>query len=829
MIEQQLLVELKNYRQQGVYIMQVINGLGNFLAFCSFVAWDRITFQSPALYTPPAVSGKQLEKMQKMILENIIEICVAIDVAILGIAYPIIVEKTSNIGEKYSSNYISNVFNTEFPQRVLFIKLGNKQYFFTIFKLSLYITITSFLFLIFKFPPLFLKNNWFICNSANLIVLLLTIFLTIIFFIWLDKVVIYNGKSIALLKRIIEKYNKLKDDTETKRHHLKAINDLTYYALKNQDEHLQKTLLEFYHSVFSNIRKNHNKAQPLIYPVDLYQFVNKLVSEVIINENRRLLALEHRAVSGIWLLGEDFEDIEISYETYQWLWRNIYLMCDNEKTIKLFWANSNQYFEYRLKRILEDYDFKRKGINNQEEVEKRDNERKLFLEFHYALGGLLLYRKQYRTLKYIFKFSQSIPPRYALLPDNMTTIFKWFENFRNEHRDRKAPIDIQYYFPELDNLGNSREVVYWICSYLTILFIRQYSLTAHYTYQDFTSSPVLPKNVIELNNWLSGISYFDFCLKRIIDNKELIEELGYNEIIKNKGDELIEFVQDLEKSIKNEIGSRKLNAPLSSEKIKAFYESSNNIISNAFKSYDSIFNHKIDEIDESGIKTYVNGDMTIMTKSAFTDDDIPHLNFDSVFASFIVDNNVKRHIPSSFFISRTKRYLLSQEELIDGVLKVIGKNKNAIIIGISLGYEEINTIENSVLKSKLLKIPSTESRYRNTLFILDKVDLPIIHHKKISEEEIKELKLDIINRNLELYASVIDFNIEENKEIKKKFNLVSEEEKNEYDVLVSIIFSSIIYWKKERDVIQIEIASQFRERGLLNKINELEPLKSKQN
>ena len=36
----------------------------------------------------------------------------------------------------------------------------------------------------------------------------------------------------------------------------------------------------------------------------------------------KLRAIEHRAVSGVWLLGEDFEDITISEEIYSWLWRN---------------------------------------------------------------------------------------------------------------------------------------------------------------------------------------------------------------------------------------------------------------------------------------------------------------------------------------------------------------------------------------------------------------------------------------------------------------------------------------------------------------------------
>ena len=51
-----------------------------------------------------------------MELKYIIEICIVIDIAILGIAYPIIVDNISNIGHKFSSNQLANAFENEFPQ-----------------------------------------------------------------------------------------------------------------------------------------------------------------------------------------------------------------------------------------------------------------------------------------------------------------------------------------------------------------------------------------------------------------------------------------------------------------------------------------------------------------------------------------------------------------------------------------------------------------------------------------------------------------------------------------------------------------------------------------
>jgi hypothetical protein len=218
--------------------------------------------------------------------ENIIEICVAIDVAILGIAYPIVIDKISNIGDKYSSEYIPVLFNNEFPQRSLKINFGKRLFNIPVFNLTIYCTLSSFLFLIFEIPPPADYNNWFINNSADYLALSLTILLIILFFIWLNKVALYNGKSKSLLTHLINKYNKSKPNTETQNYHLKAINEIALYAIEKQDEHLQETLLEFYHTVFAKIRRNHDKSKPLVYPVDIYFLINKINEIVAKDENK---------------------------------------------------------------------------------------------------------------------------------------------------------------------------------------------------------------------------------------------------------------------------------------------------------------------------------------------------------------------------------------------------------------------------------------------------------------------------------------------------------------------------------------------------------------
>lgn len=539
----------------------------------------------------------------------------------------------------------------------------------------------------------------------------------------------------------------------------------------------------------------------------------------------KLKAIEHRAVSGVWLLGEDFEDIGISEETYNWLWRNIYTICDKPRLVKMFWANSSQYFDFRLQSEIADYAYQdaKPVIVNLGLVEKRIEERRRFLEFHYALGGLLLYKKQYKTIKYIFEYSQSQPPKYPLLPETTTEIFQWFEYFGNEFNHR-TPIDFRYYFPELDNLGNRRQVNFWICSYIAVLFLRQYSLHQYYTFQSFTTQPTLPDDVLELSSWLGSASFFEKCLNNLLSNKELIEDLEFEKIIETKREEITSFTNNLKDAINHEIGQQKLTAELSKEKIQNFYSKSNEIISKAFEVYKPIFASKDEEHSKSELKLTVTGEKTIMSKSAFTDKDIPHLNYDTVFADAIVTNKIKRLIPNAFSIARTKRYLLNKENILVALSKIISNNNDVIIIGVNIGYQTKEILDASKFKNILIYIPSREYQSQDALFVLRIKDLPAIEHKDLKEVEKTELQLKCINEELKLYASIIDINKEENKVIKDKWNLENEHDNQDLKVQLTIAFLSIIYWKNERDIIQINIASEYREQGIQNDINDVTPI-----
>lgn len=319
-------------------------------------------------------------------MKYIIEICVAIDIAILGIAYPILIDKISNIGQKYNSEYLPNVFESEFPDNKL---LGKFSFFQTI----LIFTLFSFIFQIFSISPIkCLEGFYIVDNSADIILFLLTGILSTAFIIWLNKIMGYQGKGSDLLNYLINKYNNNKIEDQSNTYLLKTINEFSLYAIKQQDIHLQESLLDFYYKQFQYYR---NKEEE--YPFDLYNINYEIIETSVNEQNLKLKALEHRASSGNWLIGESFQFSKILPNTYKWLWRNLVLSSTKPTLLSNYWSTASQYFNYSLKMVAPEYNSEF-TIINQEEINQVNHERKKFLELNYALGGLLYFKKNYDSV-----------------------------------------------------------------------------------------------------------------------------------------------------------------------------------------------------------------------------------------------------------------------------------------------------------------------------------------------------------------------------------------------------------------------------------------------
>lgn len=745
-------------------------------------------------------------------MKYVIEICVAIDIAILGIAYPILIDKISNIGQKYNSEYLPNVFSSEYPYNKIIGRIS-------FFQLILILTLLSFVFQIFWLEPIeYFRGNRFIENSADILIFSLTLILTITFFYWINKIMLYQSKASELLQYLIEKYNNTKEEDQSKTYQLKAINDFAIFAIEKQDPHLQEPLLDFYFKQFHNSREKFDEKEGPEYKFDLYNITNEIIASSINHQNKKLKVLEHRASSGTWLIGESFKFAKISKTTYSWLWRNLITSSDYKYLISNYWSSASQYFNYSLSGIMPEYD--ENGITNQEEIDKVEIERKRFLEFNYALGGLLYYKDKYNTLNYILSFSQSQPPSYPLLPQTMDEIFYWFDQFSNEFKSRAEPIEYKYFFPEIDNLGISRNVAHNICLYISLLFVRQFTQQTIYVYQDFKTFHNLTNDLQDLYSYNDRLPYFKSCIEIILSNKTLLDTLNY----KVETDEVLVVFDDLDKNIKEKIDLTKLNANLSEDKIQTFKNTTKQIIKGALEEYKTIENGKdFNNVDDSVI-TSINGELIVSSKSSFTDNDIPNINFDSVYAQHIANNKIKYFLPNSFLLARTEKYLIERKQLIDGFERIIKNVNNKVIVAIRPGYDSKKLIEKSKFKSLIIEIPSSNNRLTDTFFILDKNDLPRFESKKLSKKEIDKFGLTHLDEKYQLYSNVIDINLPENNSLKEEY---STKDEKELKVLILISFILLIKWKKDRKITMLSLTSPYQERGIVNRLEDLKELKAR--
>ena len=735
----------------------------------------------------------------------------AIDIAILGIAYPILIDKISNIGQKYNSEYLPNVFSSEYPDNKV---LGRISF----FQLILILTLLSFVFQIFWLEPIeYFRGNRFIENSADILIFSLTLILTITFFYWINKMMLYQSKASDLLHYLIKKYNKTKKEDQSKTYQLKAINDFAIFAIEKQDPHLQEPLLDFYFKQFHSSREKFDEKEGPEYKFDLYNITNEIIASSINHQNKKLKALEHRASSGTWLIGESFKFAKISKTTYSWLWRNLITSSDYKYLISNYWSSASQYFNYSLSGVMPEYG--ENGITNQEEIDKVEIERKRFLEFNYALGGLLYYKDQHNTLKYILSFSQSQPPSYPLLPQTMDEIFYWFDQFSNEFKSRAEPIEYKYFFPEIDNLGISRNVAHNICLYISLLFVRQFTQQTIYVYQDFKIFHNLTNDLQDLYSYNDRLPYFKSCIETILSNKTLLDTLNY----KVETDEVLGVFDNLDKKIKEKIDLTKLNANLSEDKIQTFKNTTKQIIKGALEEYKTIENDKdFNNIDDSVI-TSISGELIVSSKSSFTDNDIPNINFDSVYSQHIANNKIKYFLPNSFLLARTDKYLIERKQLIDGFERIIKDVNNKVIVAIRPGYDTKQLIDKSKFKNVIIEIPSSNNRLSDTFFILDKNDLPKFESKNLPEKEIDKFGLTLLDEKYQLYSNVIDINLPENNSLKEEY---STKDEKELKVLILISFILLIKWKKDRKITMLSLTSPYQERGIVNKLEDLKELKA---
>lgn len=636
----------------------------------------------------------------------------------------------------------------------------------------------------------------------------------------------------ANIKRVLKRNKAVDANQDT----FSAICDIFYYSIKSGDEKVAETISKFMYVDFDRIRTE-QADQPVIFPTQHYQLTYKLTQLLVKNDNTNFRYIENRATGGLWLLGER-EGYKISESTYTWLWRNLKTAVEykDQDMIMAFWMNAHQYITFQLAYIQEEYAEGKYPveIRNQVEVDGRKNERNRFLQFTTALGGLLLYSKLYNTIQRCFRYTQSTPAKYELLPKRMDDVFERYIHFRDPYSDNYSFMGSVYSFPNIEGLNEDGLIKRYICKYIALLFLRQYSLQVYYSFQKPLAYPDTSFTQGELKTWIENIDFFRLLVEEVYRDRQLLDEVGFGWLTdewltQNEKPRPLQFIDDFKKLLEQKFDTKEKTQEISKEKVGKFLNSTKETLERTFKEYDKLSNKE--PLSGDVEKGYIFGEITLLDKSVFADEQgVDTINFDSIFAN-MVSERVKDIIANSFFIHKTVNYLLSLDDVFRAIDKLnIGDDKYVLIaFGLNFNYliHDLKIEGLSKTKYKELEIRhfvyANPQTVANTIFVIKKDDLPRLEYLDTDDVEKKKYGLETpINDTFKLYANVID--------LYQKDDLRSEEETNAGEdlskkVLAYIAFKLEIQWQKNINCISLGIYSEYQNKGIPNKLSDVKPIK----
>lgn len=679
-----------------------------------------------------------------------LDACIYTIIAILSVAYPILLQVISRLDDKYSSVRAVGLFEEE-PVRKWFERFLIGSVAAVLIWFSRHLVPACII------QELGDLRSWLV-SVAFALVCLTTCGLLVFFFLLTRKTLTYyNAKKLSDYLQVGHRRNRAEHQ------HFEVLSDVFVAAVTARNLSITLDVANFFSEQFAEERSQ--EGQEIIYPAAYYELTYRSTEELALLGNRKPLGLTHLAVGGGWLLGNHHHSI--SERTYAALWHNLRTALDyaQEDMVYEYWRTAHQYLEYELRPIRpayeqEDFSFR---VINEPAIHFREQERARFLEFQDVLGGLLLYTGRRELLRRLFDHTTSQPPRYPLLPAYMTEIFAQFVSYYRA--DHFPPLDTRYSFPNEAGLAAESLITKWVFTYLAVLLLRQYTLGTYLIGDEPLAHPLLPEGQPAKKSWLDAINLLRRYVTQVLQDEKLLRSLQLEFITEAWCQQhQVEYPLNLLTAVEQELQTAYQQGAdtveLAQEKVAEFYASSGRILERAAEAILRV-------AAPDGARTftearYLQGGRQLVSKDAFADDqEIAHLGAESALAGGIaiaLKNNVAR----LFARNRSVVYHVAQSEVLAALDKLeISQDHVIINLGLNLSY----------LADKA-KVPDWQpDSYRgseiidyragslpDSLLIMRRVELPAMRFSQPDPAELEKYSLVKISQQVELYASVLDTN-----------------------------------------------------------------------
>ncbi len=272
----------------------------------------------------------------------------------------------------------------------------------------------------------------------------------------------------------------------------------------------------------------------------------------------------------------------------------------------------------------------------------------------------------------------------------------------------------------------------------------------------------------------------------------------------------IKYFETLKKSVLSEIEEKRKKDDLSQDKIELFKSKSKEIISRTLENYKTGLNSnpKIKWKEENVIQfpRYANK----ISRSSLLDEDIPNINFHEVIAEQLASGSIQAYFPFSFESNTSIRYLIKSTDINTAIKKLNVNSEDHTIILFSGYYDTKEILKESRMKN-IVHLASSAPSVKNTVFILNKNDLPTIRFNELKEEELIE-----IDKSIGLYYSIKET------ENTNDFEPPAVHPRDISPIIsLSLILNGTISWNKSAHVVRLDIESKHENKGIITPIESI--------
>lgn len=420
--------------------------------------------------------------------------------AIMGLAYPIILQSIQRIDEQYNSIRLAALFQQE-----------------SIFKLFQGILFSNIIISIISPFALYLDS---VAITIGVLLLQTTFVSALLFtsFSLFNLIRTYYDPN-KLFNRLESSYEKglkrmmidlKKSDSPKLIKDLQGVFDISVYGARRSDpDTYQKALSGFYFVVYEYQRKCEN-SQPVVYPKGFMKIFDEIKYHSTNSKEQTFFYFQNSITS---VLYTSIPKHRISEETYRYIWRaiNEVVNANNEDWFNQYWSLADQYYNLVLSPMMHEE-------HNATDSEDRDR----FYELHIMVGALLVYDKKFDWLNNMMFFTNQIPPKYKLIPSTLRQVFEQIKYFNNY----VSPISIRFISAKYSFRGMNADVNtdYYIYneikSYLALLVIRLFLVNDYnITYSD-------PMELPDSGGDIDENEHYHTLMQSLIFNVELWYKTG---------------------------------------------------------------------------------------------------------------------------------------------------------------------------------------------------------------------------------------------------------------------------------------------------------------